>query len=295
MRYGIAPFSIIRADDREWLRQKVRWHEWLKIRSAEGRNTDKVYIQNKNMKDFLGENNSTAEASIFDPVLCEIIYRWWGPRKGMVLDPFSGGSVRGIVASVMGLDYVGIDVRPEQIEANRVQWKEGPCLKMDLKTPKWICGDSRKVLSNSKEVPKQCDLMFSCPPYGNLIPYSKLPEDLCTLEYDEFREAQAEIIVKACLRLKEDRFAVWVVANFWDRVAKKRQDQVGDSIEAFESAGCKFHTEAVLVTPKGAGALFTGGTFTRGGRRVVNAHQMVLVFVKGNAKKAGENCREGEE
>jgi hypothetical protein len=37
--------------------------------------------------------------SIFDPVLCEIAYRWFCPSGGTVLDPFAGGSVRGIVAS----------------------------------------------------------------------------------------------------------------------------------------------------------------------------------------------------
>ncbi|MFT7593218.1 MAG: hypothetical protein ACI8R4_000531 [Paracoccaceae bacterium] len=33
--------------------------------------------------------------SIFDPVLCEIAYRWFCPQGGTVLDPFAGGSVRG--------------------------------------------------------------------------------------------------------------------------------------------------------------------------------------------------------
>ena len=59
--------------------------------------------------------------SIFDPVLCELIYRWFCPTAGIVLDPFAGGSVRGIVASHIRLQYIGIDLRPEQIAANREQ------------------------------------------------------------------------------------------------------------------------------------------------------------------------------
>jgi hypothetical protein len=31
-------------------------------------------------------------------VLCEIAYRWFSPPGGLILDPFAGGSVRGIVA-----------------------------------------------------------------------------------------------------------------------------------------------------------------------------------------------------
>ena len=37
--------------------------------------------------------------SVFDPVLCEVAYRWFSPPGGHVLDPFAGGSVRGILAA----------------------------------------------------------------------------------------------------------------------------------------------------------------------------------------------------
>lgn len=60
--------------------------------------------------------------SIFDPVLCELACRWFCPAGGSVLDPFAGGSVRGIVAAVLGHPYTGIDLRPEQIAANEKQW-----------------------------------------------------------------------------------------------------------------------------------------------------------------------------
>lgn len=60
--------------------------------------------------------------SIFDPVLCELVYRWWLPDTGgVVLDPFAGGSVRGVVAGWLGHQYHGIDLRAEQVEANRAQ------------------------------------------------------------------------------------------------------------------------------------------------------------------------------
>jgi len=73
------------------------------------------------------EESSEAEmwaatgTSIFDPVLTEILYRWFCPPGGRILDPFAGGSVRGIVAGWHGFHYTGIDLREEQIEANRQQ------------------------------------------------------------------------------------------------------------------------------------------------------------------------------
>jgi len=45
--------------------------------------------------------------SIFDPVLCELAYRWFCPLDGQIVDPFAGGSVRGVVASLLGRRYWG--------------------------------------------------------------------------------------------------------------------------------------------------------------------------------------------
>lgn len=70
----------------------------------------------------LPDSELSSGTSIFDPVLCELAYRWFSPPGGKVLDPFAGGSVRGIVAAALGRHYTGIDLRPEQVEANRAQW-----------------------------------------------------------------------------------------------------------------------------------------------------------------------------
>lgn len=64
---------------------------------------------------------TAAGVSIFDPVLTELAYRWFSPPGGHVLDPFAGGSVRGIVASALGRPYTGVELRPEQVAANQAQ------------------------------------------------------------------------------------------------------------------------------------------------------------------------------
>jgi 1-aminocyclopropane-1-carboxylate deaminase/D-cysteine desulfhydrase-like pyridoxal-dependent ACC family enzyme len=64
---------------------------------------------------------SGSGTSVFDPVLCELVYRWFAPSSGSVLDPFAGGSVRGLIAAFLGYRYTGIELRAEQVEANRVQ------------------------------------------------------------------------------------------------------------------------------------------------------------------------------
>lgn len=41
--------------------------------------------------------------SVFDPLLAELMYRWFCPAGGFVLDPYAGGCTRGIIAACMGL------------------------------------------------------------------------------------------------------------------------------------------------------------------------------------------------
>ena len=72
---------------------------------------------------YAGGNDWDAEGtSIFDPVLCEVAYRWFCPPHGLIIDPFAGGSVRGIVAGYLGYKYTGIDLSGDQLKANRTQW-----------------------------------------------------------------------------------------------------------------------------------------------------------------------------
>lgn len=107
---------------------------------------------------------SSSGTSIFDPVLCELAYQWFCPPGGRVLDPFAGGSVRGIVAAVLGRNYIGIELRSEQCAANEKQAAE-----ICGGGPVWHCGDACDVLPT---LSAGFDFLFSCPPYGNLEVYS---------------------------------------------------------------------------------------------------------------------------
>ncbi len=154
-------------------------------------------------KDFGTEGNASEQTgtSIFDPVLCEIAYRWFSPEGGTVVDPFAGGSVRGLVAAKLGRQYIGGELRPEQVEANRAQVD---ILDESDPVPVWHCGDSRNIDKAMADV--KADFVFSCPPYADLEVYSDNPADLSTLNYNEFRAAYFEIIAKTCGLLKNDRF-----------------------------------------------------------------------------------------
>lgn len=284
-RFGVPPFSVINAREGWWQERKRAWMA-LGIRSEVGRDAavggSKMvagYDNGERVTGLVTESN----ASIFDPVLCELAYSWFSPPCGAVLDPFAGGSVRGIVASRLGRTYTGVDLRLEQVQANRDQAGIG-----GQPPPSWIHGDSRNLAQLCPGL--AADFVFSCPPYADLERYSDDPADLSTLAYAEFAKAYREIIAAACGLLKQDRFACFVVGEVRDKHGRY-YNFVGDTVEAFRAAGLHYYNEAILVTPVGSLQLRAGKQFTAS-RKLGKGHQNVLVFVKGDGKKAAQACGE---
>ena len=215
--------------------------------------------------------------SIFDPVLCECVYTWFMPADGAVLDPFAGGSVRGIVAAHLGYKYIGIDLRPEQVEANMAQ---AEAIIPD-NIPRWIVGDSRDL---SELYSDAVDFVFSCPPYYDLEIYSDDERDLSTLgTYEQFIADYRDIIGKSVGLLRDDRFACFVVGDMRDKRGFYR-NFVADTIAAFRDADMELYNEAVLVTAVGSLPIRAGKQFG-GYRKLGKTHQNVLVFYKGDPKQ----------
>ena len=312
-RFMIPPFSVLNAREGWWQDRKQAWLA-LGIKSEEGREGGLMMQNQEGLHSIMKTEKSKATAapggsnmvagykngqretglvaesgtSIFDPVLCEIAYRWFSPVGGLILDPFAGGSVRGIVASKLGRQYIGHELRPEQVEANRVQG--GELCGDDEHTPAWIAGDSRNIDQTCADV--NADMVFSCPPYADLEVYSDDPKDLSTMKYADFRVAYFEIIKKSCDRLKLDSFACFVVGEVRDKKGNYI-DFVGDTVQAFREAGLHYYNEAILVTAVGSLPIRAGRQFSAG-RKLGKTHQNILVFVKGDGKKAASRCGEVE-
>ena len=287
-RFGVPPFSVLNAREGWWQDRKRGWIS-LGIESETGR--DAAVGGSKMVAGYDGGERKTglvteSDTSIFDPVVCEIAYRWFSPPSGTILDPFAGGSVRGIVASKLGRRYVGHELRAEQVAANREQ---AAAICSDP-APEWIEGDSRTIDKTCKKL--DADFVFSCPPYADLERYSDDPADLSTLAYAEFLKAYCEIIAKSCVRLKDDRFACFVVGDVRDKRGNY-YNFVGDTVEAFKAAGLAYYNEAILVTAVGSLPIRAGKQFSAS-RKLGKTHQNVLVFVKGDGKKAAQACGECE-
>jgi hypothetical protein len=280
-RFVVPPMTVLDARQGYWSDRRKAWLA-LGIKSEEGRgqnllNYSKTLVDPQRIKtDEIREQGYT---SVFDPVVCELAYRWFSAPGDIVLDPFCGGSVRGVVGAALGRRYHGVDLREEQILENRKQAED--CLTLDDPAPTWLPGDAADV---QKLFPGlKARLIFSCPPYGNLEEYSKDPRDISNKTYPKFLAAYRQIIKAAAEMLEEDSFAVWVVGDFRDKKGNLT-GFIGDTIRAFQDAGLGFYNECILHSL--ATAAIRAGRLLQGSRKIVKVHQNVLVFIKGDWRKA---------
>lgn len=282
-RFIVPPFSILDTRQGYWQDRKRQWKD-LGIASEIGRNKNLIGAPDKSDYMKTGCNGVAPQTSIFDPVLCELVCKWFCTDGGKIYDCFAGGSVRGIVASKLGYDYHGIDLRKEQIDANIANAKEiGVC-------PNWYCDDS---LNADKYITDEsCDLVFSCPPYADLEVYSDDPRDISNMDYDGFCKVYANIIAIACRKLKQDRFAVFVVGDVRDKKGFYR-NFVDYTKRCFNDNGLLTYNELILIEQSGTGAMRANKQFGSL-RKVIKTHQNVLVFYKGNPKNIKANYLEIE-
>lgn len=289
-RFTMVPFSFLDTRKEDWRSRKRMWLE-TGLQSELGRDartfgdgggTDEVTQKILAVSDGI---------SIFDPVLCEMAYRWFSPVGGHILDPFAGGSVRGICAGVTRRHYTGIDLSSRQVAANRQQVPLflGNGLIKGGYEPTWIESDSALmdfVLPDNYKA----DFVWSCPPYFDLEKYSDDPSDLSNMPWQDFLVAYRSIIEASVNRLRNHRFAGFVVGEIRDGKGMYR-NFVGETIRAFEDAGARYYNEAILVNMVGTLALRVGKQFDAT-RKIGRTHQTVLLFVKGDPKLAAIACGE---
>lgn len=288
-RFFVPPFSVLNAREGWWQDRKWAWiAQGIKGevgREAVGKSSWNDLSLNPRAAESTAKIAAVGDGpTIFDPVLTELTYRWFCPPSGQIIDPFAGGSVRGIVASVLGYRYWGCDLRPEQIAANEEQaariTPDNP--------PVWVCGDALDEAQNAPAA----DFVFSCPPYLNLERYSDDPRDLSTMADLQFLDVYGRIIGACIQKLHADRFACFVVGDVRAQSGYYR-NFVSDTIAAFQLAGAMLYNEAILVTQVGSLPIRVTKQFEVS-RKLGKTHQNVLVFCKGNPKRAVQALSEKE-
>jgi hypothetical protein len=151
-------------------------------------------------------------ASVLDPVACEVILRFFMPRDGRrVYNPFGGGVQFGFIAGSYDYEYIASEIRQNQCDANNM-------ICQDLNSAKWIKSDS-----STYEPEGMFDLMFTCPPYYKVekyIDYDGQPpegEINSFSTYDQFRDALFSGYKIALAHLNDNRFFVVMTGDSRDK------------------------------------------------------------------------------
>ena len=283
-KYGWPPFSVFNTISFDWQRRKDEWEVLFKD-STVGRDVKRFNATPTNTFSARGADAKQAESvSEFDPYLAELMYIWFSNEGDTILDPFAGGCVRGVVASVLGRHYQGIDLNLDQVVANREQYK-------DLQDRYTNLAGSAKYFSsdadNSLDVMDQADMIFTCPPYYNLEQYTNDPRDLSRQPtYAQFLHKYSSILYKASRRLKDNSFFVIVVSEVREECRGiERSNFVGlvpDTISILrDKCGLSYYNEIILVNNIGSLPVRAPKYFDQS-RKIGRMHQNILVFFKGN-------------
>ena len=270
----IPPFSILRAYGGDWLERKRAWKDIIgdfgQARAEAVSNPTSVKGGEGDVMSFDGDG-----VSLLDPVLSEVVVKWFGIKGGNTFDCFAGDTIYGFVSAKCGMNFTGIELRQEQVDFNNKACTGLPA--------KYICDDGQNVLKYIKE--ESQDLLFSCPPYFDLEVYSELENDASNqASYTEYLKILGKALGDSTKALKQDRFAVIVISNV--RKDGAYLDLVGDTIRIMEKNGLKLYNDIILATPLGT-APFRARRYMVS-RKVAKVHQNVLVFFKGNMDKINE-------
>jgi len=151
-------------------------------------------------------------ASVLDPVACEVILKFFMPKNGKrVYNPFGGGVQFGFVSGSCGYEYISSEIRQNQCDANNA-------LCQDLNSAKWVKSDSTKYVPDGK-----FDLCFSCPPYYKVEEYldydGKAPEGELnsTPTYEQFRDMLFQGYKNAIEVLNDNCFFVVMTGDSRDK------------------------------------------------------------------------------
>ena len=305
-RFIVPPFSILDTRKGYWQDRKKKWYELMGdlgdsrkdtlVTSLEIKYKDlyqrtrehrkelglsfKEYIDKYVSQEDLEKEQAKIVAqgvSIFDPVVSEVMCRWFTPKSGSkIFDCFAGDTAKGLVFAECGHSFIGIELRPEQVEINnKIIADRG-------KDIRYICDDGQNVAQHIE--PESQDLLFSCPPYFDLEVYSDLPNDASNQgTYEDFIRVLDNGFSGAVGCLKNNRFAVIVVGDVRDKKTGFYYDFCGDIKRIFKKNGMRLYNEIILVEQTASTALRASRYMDS--RKVAKTHQHVLVFFKGDPKK----------
>lgn len=213
--------------------------------------------------------NKTSKSAGAPPVwLWRHIYHNFSAPGDHIFDPFAGGPVRGCVATDLGRRYCGVDIREEQVSEDRKVCPEAT----------YIHADGLTVIRQSSGV----DLVASCPPYWCLERYSRQPEDISNVSYEEFCDYMGRLTAEAVARARR-----WVIWDLGDMRYKGSLLTIPFDVAAAAARhGARLHDYAVVNKPGGLAKVVWRQRW-REQQYLAREHSIVLIW-RGTAPRRDE-------
>ena len=175
----------------DWLHLKKEWNKKIEEAGASQGVINPLYASRdgcwqgtNGFANVVTGHSHNGNASVLDPVACEVILRFFMPKEGRrVYNPFGGGVQFGFITGSYGYGYIASEIRENQCDANNK-------ICLNLNSAKWIKSDS-----STYEPEGMFDLVFTCPPYYKVEKYidydGKAPQgEINSLDtYDKFKDA----------------------------------------------------------------------------------------------------------
>lgn len=288
-------WTTTRAD---WLKMKKEWNEKIELAGEkygipnpkfasrdgcwQGKNgmSNVVLANHKIVDGEIVHNKSktlNGNASVLDPVACEVILRMFMPTEGKsVYNPFGGGVQFGFVTGSYGYEYLASEIRQNQCDANNI-------LCQDFENVKWVKADSSKYLPE-----KKYDLCFSCPPYYKVEEYldynGEIPEgELNSIPtYEEFRDTLFEGYKKGIEVLNDNCFFVVMTGDSRDKNGAYYGCEAEHEL-FFKQQGLHIYNKIVYLECEFTRLAHAKVTLNY--RKFPKREQKILVFYKGDMNK----------
>lgn len=247
----------------DWLRLKKEWRERIDFAGVaagvenpsyatregcwQGENGMSNVVNSKKKIGESGEIETTTKshngnASVLDPVACEVIARMFMPKEGgRIYNPFGGGVQMGYVAGACGYEYYASEIRQNQVDANNKI-----CQEFDGRV-KWVQSDSSIHTPDG-----MFDLVFTCPPYYKVEHYvdydgSPPPGELNSFDtYEKFRGLLFTGYKKAIEHLKDGRFFVVMTGDSRDKNGAYHCHEA-ETVVFFKESGLSVYNQIVYV------------------------------------------------
>ena len=218
----------------DWLRLKREWNDRINAAGEaagipnptyatrdgcwQGVNGYSNVVNTRRHVDDSGEVVATTKshngnASVLDPLACEVITRFFMPSAGgRMYNPFGGGVQMGFVAGASGYEYLASEIRQNQVDANN-----SICSQFAPRVS-WVQSDS-----STYEPDGEFDMVFTCPPYYKVetyLDYDGAPppgEINSAPTYQEFRDLLFSGYKRAIAKLRDNRFFVVMTGDSRDK------------------------------------------------------------------------------